>query len=396
MAKPPIRIRRSAVPGAIPTTGQLALGELAINTFDGKAFLKKDDGTESIIEIGGGGGGAYTSPVALALYEKTNSGSADSFDGVETRFQLRDTSGNPVSISNALYVAVSVNGVIQKPNTGTPSSPFEGFYITANATQGYDIVFDTAPTSGSDFFGVLAGTFTATAGTSGIKILDDISSQFDGILTDFTLQYNTTTYEPEFPDAIIVNVGGVVQVPGDAYSISGSTISFTAAPPSGTSFHALSFEIGEAVDGVTSVTASAPLASTGGTTPVISIQDGTTSQKGAVQLEDSTSSTSTTTAATPNAVKAAYDLANAALPAAGGTLTGDVTLNAQSDLRFSDADSSNWVALQAPATVASNVTWTLPNADGANNQVLTTNGSGILNWTNPPAAVSLGLVIALS
>ncbi len=61
---------------------------------------------------------------------------------------------------------------------------------------------------------------------------------------------------------------------------------------------------------VTSVTASSPLASSGGATPDISIQDGTTSQKGAVQLEDSYSSTSTTKAATPNAVKAAYDLAN--------------------------------------------------------------------------------------
>lgn len=51
---------------------------------------------------------------------------------------------------------------------------------------------------------------------------------------------------------------------------------------------------------------------------------GTTSAAGVVQLTDSTSSTSTTTAATPNAVKSAYDLANAALPKAGGTLTGNV------------------------------------------------------------------------
>lgn len=42
------------------------------------------------------------------------------------------------------------------------------------------------------------------------------------------------------------------------------------------------------------------------------VQDGTTSQKGAVQLEDSYSSTSTTKAATPNSVKSAYDLANTA------------------------------------------------------------------------------------
>lgn len=60
---------------------------------------------------------------------------------------------------------------------------------------------------------------------------------------------------------------------------------------------------------VTSVTASSPLASSGGNTPNITIQDGTTTQKGAVQLENSYSSTSTTTAAVPAAVKAAYDLA---------------------------------------------------------------------------------------
>lgn len=42
------------------------------------------------------------------------------------------------------------------------------------------------------------------------------------------------------------------------------------------------------------------------------VQDGTTSQKGVVQLEDSHSSTSTTKAATPNSVKEAYDLASTA------------------------------------------------------------------------------------
>lgn len=65
---------------------------------------------------------------------------------------------------------------------------------------------------------------------------------------------------------------------------------------------------------------------------------------------------------------------------ASPTLTGDVTLNAQGDLRFADADSSNWVAFQAPATIASNVTWTLPATDGSSAQVLSTNGSGTLSW----------------
>jgi hypothetical protein len=55
---------------------------------------------------------------------------------------------------------------------------------------------------------------------------------------------------------------------------------------------------------------------------------GTTSVVGVVQLTDSTSSTSTSTAATPNAVKSAYDLANAALPKSGGTMTGAITFAA--------------------------------------------------------------------
>jgi hypothetical protein len=58
----------------------------------------------------------------------------------------------------------------------------------------------------------------------------------------------------------------------------------------------------------------------------LTIADGTTSVKGAVQLTDSTSSTSTTTAATPNSVKTAYDLAAAALPKSGGTMSGAIAM----------------------------------------------------------------------
>lgn len=74
------------------------------------------------------------------------------------------------------------------------------------------------------------------------------------------------------------------------------------------------------------------------------------------------------------------------------TLVGNLTLNAQSDLRLADSDSSNWVAFQAPATVASNVTWTLPSADGTANQVLQTNGSGTLSFATP----SSGAIVYLS
>ena len=72
------------------------------------------------------------------------------------------------------------------------------------------------------------------------------------------------------------------------------------------------------------------------------------------------------------------------LPLAGGTLTGDVLIDNQKDLRFGEADANgtNYVAFQAPASIASDVTFTLPNADGTNGQALTTNGSGTLTWSS--------------
>ncbi len=53
-----IRIKRSSVSAKVPLTTDLALGELAINTYDGKLYLKKDNGFESVVEIGAGGGGS--------------------------------------------------------------------------------------------------------------------------------------------------------------------------------------------------------------------------------------------------------------------------------------------------------------------------------------------------
>lgn len=107
-------------------------------------------------------------------------------------------------------------------------------------------------------------------------------------------------------------------------------------------------EIGD----ITSVSATSPLTGGGTTGAVtIAIQDGTTSQKGAIQLTDSTSSTSTTTAATPNAVKTAYDLAAAALPKI-------YTFNAQTGTTYTpvSGDANKLIT----ASNASAITITLP------------------------------------
>jgi hypothetical protein len=69
-------------------------------------------------------------------------------------------------------------------------------------------------------------------------------------------------------------------------------------------------------------------------------------------------------------------------------ITSNASLLAQSDVRFYDNDNSNYLAFQSPATVSSNVTWTLPAADGTSGQVLSTNASGTLSWITPNVTIS--------
>ncbi len=85
------------------------------------------------------------------------------------------------------------------------------------------------------------------------------------------------------------------------------------------------------------------------------------------------------------------------LPLAGGTLTGNLTLNAQSDLRLADTDSSNYVGFQSPSTVSANILWTLPSADGTSGQILSTDGSGTLSWVaDQNTTYSAGIGISIS
>ena len=66
-----------------------------------------------------------------------------------------------------------------------------------------------------------------------------------------------------------------------------------------------------------------------------------------------------------------------------------VDLTGQGDLRLQDASGGQYVALQAPATVGSSFTFTLPSADGSADQLLKTDGSGNLSFTTINASPSI-------
>jgi hypothetical protein len=85
----------------------------------------------------------------------------------------------------------------------------------------------------------------------------------------------------------------------------------------------------------------------------------------------------------------------------GATFTGSVdvagTSTAGSNIKlYEDTDNgTNYVAFKAPDTIAANVTWTLPSADGTNTQVLQTNGSGTLSFATVSGGASAATPTAL-
>tara|TARA_B100000941_G_scaffold177187_1_gene126876 strand:+ start:1827 stop:3635 length:1809 start_codon:yes stop_codon:yes gene_type:complete len=98
-------------------------------------FLK----TDSNGNLSWAAAGSQTIAINTLSSSGGSGGGSATFNGSATRFTL----SNPGS--NAQAHLVSINGVIQKPNSGT--SPSEGFAIDGN-----DIIFASAPASGADFF----------------------------------------------------------------------------------------------------------------------------------------------------------------------------------------------------------------------------------------------------
>ena len=159
-----IRLRRSASQNAVPTTTQLNLGELAINTYDGKLFLKKSvGGTESIVEVG-----ANNLADTFQIYEYSVTSSQTSFSGSDDNSNtLSYTTGSPPR------VAVYLNGLLL--DWGTDFT----------ATNGTSVVLTSAAASG-DLVQIQAYKSTVVAG-SNLLFNDNIKAQFgnDGDLEIF-------------------------------------------------------------------------------------------------------------------------------------------------------------------------------------------------------------------
>jgi hypothetical protein len=114
------QIRVISVSGSRPNTNQLALGDIAINTYDGKAFIKKVvNNSGSIIELGTGGGGSSIS-ASYALSASYSLTASYAENGGVTQL----IAGTNVTLSppNGKGI-VTVNAILTSSGSGTPNGP---------------------------------------------------------------------------------------------------------------------------------------------------------------------------------------------------------------------------------------------------------------------------------
>jgi hypothetical protein len=128
-----IKVKRSAVAGRIPATTDLELGEIAINTYDGVAYIKKNvNGTETVVNLGG--------TVELS-------------QNLQNRYQYTATSNQTIfaAVYLAPFVDVFLNGV--KLLAG----------VDYTATNGTTVVLASGVTAGSILDIIAYTTYTANA-----------------------------------------------------------------------------------------------------------------------------------------------------------------------------------------------------------------------------------------
>jgi len=206
-----IKFKRSAVQNRVPTTAQLELGELALNTYDGKLYTEKNSGSASVVEIGsilsslvvdgdnGGGNGDVT-------FHGTTAGRDLTWDFSDNSLKFADNAkakfgaGGDLSIyhdGNNNYIdgnSVAEDHIYIRANVGSDLS--SNIHLQAKSGEESIVCRDDEQVE-LYYNGNLRLTTTVDgadiSGTGSLKLPVGTTAQRSGSPTAGDMRYNSTT-----------------------------------------------------------------------------------------------------------------------------------------------------------------------------------------------------------
>ena len=258
-----IKLRRSATFGAIPTTSNLDLGELALNTYDGKLYMKTTESSlDSIVQVGSATDSYHKVRKSLTLefevkvqtktsdhaWHGSGSSSAYSIDGIESphlhlvpgntyRFDQSDSSnsGHPLRFyyeadkTTAYTTGVTTSGTPGSSGAYTQIIPTDDtpmvlhYQCLAHGYMGGRAEFSTRNFTGFDTADLTEGTnqyFTNARARSAISVSGDLSyNSSTGVIS-----FSETTAATTRALISVTDAGGDVSL---AYNNSTGVITYT-------------------------------------------------------------------------------------------------------------------------------------------------------------------------
>jgi hypothetical protein len=218
-----LKLRRSAVPGKIPSTSSLDFGELALNTYDGRAFMKKSSSNgEEIVIIGSGASGSFTgsffgtaSWANAAISSSYTLSSSYSFAATSASYALNTTSASySVSSSHANLADLSI--------TSLTASSANSFIVRENLTVSGSI---TSPAITGSLYGTSSwatNAITASHLTGSQAIINSLSSSGNISVNNLVIG-RPNLIAPFFRDGnIIIGSGSFLNVVSASGTTSGS------------------------------------------------------------------------------------------------------------------------------------------------------------------------------